>query len=353
MHGCELKRRRAVLSGLVGGTVALAAFPVRGGEQSFGPPISDAVPAGTSLTVGGPTLLSMFQLSGELTKLPFKVDFTTFSGGPSVLDAFRANALDVGSGNDIPAIHETWLGFDVKIIAIEQRRNAPHPAQFGIAPGSGIRTLADLRGKKIAYSAGQAQGSIVLRVLKRYGIKKSEVQLIPLPSRTDVYVNALAARLVDAAPLGATVYAKHFIDQYARDGAKLLAPDHIVENPINLWVKAELLKNPAKAAAVKAYLKAYIRASLWVEAHKEEWVDQYYIKDQGLSREDAEYVTANIGTLDILDNWDQAIRDEQDTINFMASETGQKPFDANRMFDRRFEAVAAQTLRDVKGEYSR
>jgi len=345
MHGYELNRRREVLSGLVGGAVTFATSPVKAAE----PPIPDMVPAGTSLTVGGPTLQTMFRLSGELAKLPFKVDFTTFSGGPSVLDAFRANALDVGSGNDIPAIHETWLGFNIKIIAVIQRRNVPHPAQFGIAPGSNISTLADLRGKRIAYSAGQMQGSVVLRVLKRYGIKKSEVQLIPLPSRNDVYVNALSARLVDAAPIGGTVFAKHFIDQYGRDGAKLLAPDHIVENPVNLWVKAELLENPSKAAAVKAYLKAYIRASLWVEAHKQEWIEQYYVKNQGLSREDAEYVSANIGTLDILDNWDQAIRDEQDTINFMASETGQKPFDAHRMFDRRFEAVAAQTLRGAKG----
>jgi sulfonate transport system substrate-binding protein len=90
-----------------------------------------------------------------------------------------------------------------------------------------------------------------------------------------------------------------------------------------------------------------------VENHKEQWIDEYYIKNQGLSRADAEYVTANIGTLDILDHWDQAIRDEQDTINFMAAETGQKPFDAYRMFDRRFETVAAQTLREVKNKYSR
>jgi sulfonate transport system substrate-binding protein len=350
MHGYEqtLKSRRAVIGGVLT-TAVIATSPLKGApERQNEAPIAITVPPGTSLVVGGPTLLPMFRLSGELARLPFKAEFTTFAGGPSVLDAFRANALDVAAGNDIPAIHETWLGFDVKIIAVTQRRNAPHPAQFGIAPGSNIRSLADLKGKKIAYSAGQAQGSLVLRVLKRYGINKSDVQLIPLPSRNDVYANALAARLVDAAPLGATVAAKHFIDKYGSDGAKLLVPDHIVENPGNLWVKAELLKDPAKAAAVKAYLKSYIRASLWVENHKEHWIDQFYIKDQGLSRADAEYVTANIGSLDILDHWDQAIRDEQDTINFMAVETGQKPFDAHRMFDRRFETVAAQTLREIK-----
>jgi sulfonate transport system substrate-binding protein len=348
MHGYEqtVNSRRSFVGGLAASTALLTAWSAKGADA----PLADTVPTGTSLVVGGPTLLPMFKLSGELTRLPFKVEFTTISGGPGVLDAFRANALDIGAGNDIPAIHETWLGFDVRIIAVMQRHSR---VQLGVAPGSNIRTLADLRGKKIAYSAGQAQGSLVLRVLKRYGIKKSEVQLIPLPSRGDVYVNALVAHLVDVAPIGGTVFAKHFVDQYGRDGARLLTPDHVVENPANLWVKAELLKDPAKAAAVKAYLKSYIRASLWVESHKAQWINEYYIKNQGLSRADAEYVTASIGTLDILDNWGQAIRDEQDTINFMAAETGQKPFDAHRMFDRRFEAVAAQTLREAKGEYAR
>jgi sulfonate transport system substrate-binding protein len=310
--------------------------------------IPDAIPAGTVLVVGGPTLQTAFRLSGELQKLPFKVVFTTFSGGPAVLDAFRAKALDVGSGNDIPAIHETFLGFDVRIIAVARRRNLPNPVRFGIAPGSNIKSFADLRGKKIAYSAGQAQGSIVLRVLKRYGIKKSEVQLVPLPSRTDVYVNALVSHLVDAAPLGTTVFSKHFVDNYGKDGAKLLVPEGVAENPINLWVRAETLQDPAKAAAIKYYLKAYIRAQHWVDRHREDWIRNYYMKDQGLSRADAEYLVHDGGEVEVLSNWDQSIRDEQDTVNFMAAETGQKPFDARRIFDRRFEAVAAKAVQDIK-----
>lgn len=313
-------------------------------------PIPDAIPAGTVLVVGGPTLQTAFRLSGELQKLPFKVVFTTFAGGPAVLDAFRAKALDVGSGNDIPAIHETFLGFDVRIIAVARRRNLPNPVRFGIAPGANIRTLADLRGKKIAYSAGQAQGSIVLRTLRRYGIRKDEVQLVPLPSRNDVYVNALVSHLVDAAPLGATVFSKHFVDNYGKDGAKLLAPDGVPENPIDLWVRAETLQDPAKAAAIKYYLKAYIRAQHWVNRHPEDWIRNYYMKDQGLSRPDAEYLVRNGGEIELLGNWDQAIRDEQDTVNFMAAETGQKPFDARRIFDRRFEPVAAKEVQAIKGE---
>ena len=326
-------------------TVLLAVTGVsRATDLALNAPLPDKIPPATTLVVGGPTLETAFRLSGELQKLPFKVVFTTFSGGPAVLDAFRAKALDVGLGNDIPAIHETFLGFDVKVVAVAVRRGGTSGVSFGIAPGANIRTPADLRGKRIAYSAGQAQGSVVLRTLSRYGIAKDQVTLVPLPSRNDVYVNALKSHLVDAAPLGATVFTKHYIDDFGRDGARILTPVGVPENPINLWVRTETLKDPAKAAALKLYLQAYIRAQHWVDTHREQWIDVYYIENQGLSRADAEYLVNSTGAYVFLGNWDQAIRDEQETVNFMAWETAQKPFDARLIFDRRFESVAAQAL---------
>ncbi|MEI9988632.1 MAG: ABC transporter substrate-binding protein [Rhizomicrobium sp.] len=324
--------------------VLLVAPGVSAADLPLNAPLPDKVPPGTTLVVGGPTLETAFRLSGELQRLPFKVVFTTFSGGPAVLDAFRANALDVGLGNDIPAIHETFIGFDVRIVAVAGRRGGTSGVSFGIAPGANIRTPADLRGKRIAYSAGQAQGSVVLRTLSRYGIAKDQVTLVPLPSRNDVYVNALKSHLVDAAPLGATVFTKHYIDDFGRDGARILTPAGVPENPINLWVRTDTLKDPAKAAALKLYLQAYIRAQHWVDTHREQWIDAYYIKNQGLSHADADYLVSSTGAFVFLANWDQAIRDEQETINFMARETGQKPFDARTIFDRRFESVAAQAL---------
>jgi sulfonate transport system substrate-binding protein len=348
--GSDMTKHKSIIGHSFAAALLLMTSGAQAASLPANAPLPDAVPPGTVLVVGGPTVQTAFRLSGELQKLPFKVVFTTFSGGPAVLDAFRAKALDIGSGNDIPAIHETFLGFDIRIIAVARRHNLPNPVQFGIAPGSNIASLANLRGKKIAYSAGQAQGSIVLRTLKHYGIRKNEVQLVPLPSRNDVYVNALAAHLVDAAPLGATVFSKHFIDNYAKDGAKLLAPEGVTENPINLWVRTETLQDPGKAAAIKYYLKAYIRAQHWVDHHRKEWIENYYIKDQGLSRDDAEYLTRNSGEMELLGNWDQSIRDEQDTVNFMAAETAQKPFDARRIFDRRFEQVAAKAASDASSK---
>ena len=120
------------------------------------------VPAGAKIVVGDPTTQKALELSGQLDKVSGFVQFANLSGGPQTTEAFRANALDVGSVAEIPSIHATWTGLHVKIVASKFRQDPiNHPIyELGVAPGVEVKTLADLRGKKIAYSPGQAQGAL-------------------------------------------------------------------------------------------------------------------------------------------------------------------------------------------------
>jgi sulfonate transport system substrate-binding protein len=310
-------------------------------------PIPDTVPPGTVLRFGGQHDLE-FKLSGEADKLPFKLEFVNISGGPGTINAFHAKALDVGFSNDIPAIQAIWLGLDVRIVAFRQRLDPEMPAfQFGIAPKAHIASLADLRGKKIAFSPGQAQGSVVLRTLKQYGIRKDEVELVELPSSGPAYLNALAANLVDAAPLS-QIPIKRYAEDYAKDGGKVLPPYGIKDNPIILWVRTETLKDPGKAAALKLFLQAWARSQRWIDTHQDRWIDAWYVKDQGVSPDDGRFLESLIGRPDIPQDWSGALRDEQETIDFLAQETGHKPFDAASLFDRRFETLSGAAYATAK-----
>lgn len=110
------------------------------------------IPAGTVLRIDDPETQRALELSGLIDQLPFEVEWANISGGPQTIEAFRANALDVGSVADIPPIHATWTGLKVKIIAAKFRNDpVAHPIyQLGIAPGVEVKTLADLRGKRIS-----------------------------------------------------------------------------------------------------------------------------------------------------------------------------------------------------------
>ncbi|GGK60602.1 sulfonate ABC transporter periplasmic sulfonate-binding protein SsuA [Streptomyces flaveus] len=306
--------------------------------------IPKTVSADTSITVGAPDLKVALKLSGQLDKLPFTVKWANLQGGPQCSEAFRAGSLDLCSAAEIPSIHAHWTGLDTRLVAARFRK-APldHPTyELGIAPGANIDTLKDLRGKKIAYSPGQAQGALVLRILAKAGLTKEDVQLVELPSTGDVYPTALSSRQVDAAPIG-DVNIRRYPAKYGKDGARTIQHG-LRDDPEHLWAPAESVKDPQKAAAIRELVEVWARAQIWIDKHPKEWIEGYYVKDQGLTHEDGAYLVEQSGHPDIPADWTPAIGRQQKTVDLLAKETGQEKFDASILFDRRYESVAARAI---------
>jgi sulfonate transport system substrate-binding protein len=311
-------------------------------------PLATSVPAGTTIKVGDPTVKVALELSGLDKELEgFTVEFANISGGPQTTEAFRANALDVGSVADIPPIHATWTGLDVRIIASAYRQDAVnHPIyELGIAPGAGISSLAELRGKKIAYSPGQAQGALVLRILEKAGLAQDDVKLIELPSTGDTYSTALSSKQVDAAPLGG-VQIKRYLAKYKTDGGTTLRHG-LRDDPGHLYSPAKVLADPAKAAALAAYVKVWGKAQRWIEDHPEEWLEGYYVKDQGLSREDGQYLIQAAGKRDVPTSWTEGIERHQQTIDLLAKEQKKPQLKAADLYDTRYEAIAGTAFAEA------
>lgn len=325
----------------------LGAQAATGGGLSLTAPLPEQVPPETKLIVGDPVTQRVLQYTGWDKQLPFKIEWANIAGGPGVTEAFHAKAIDIGSAANIPPINAVYVGIPVKIIAV-RLRNDPinHPVYvLGVAPGAHINSLADLRGKRIAFSRGQAQGLVVLRALQAAGLTPKDVTLVDLPtSGTDIYTGALAARAVDVAPLGAGLNAQQYIAHYGADGAKILPHGPFRDDPGILYVRTETLQDPAKAAALREYVKVWARAIEWVQTHKSEWAQAYYVKNQGVSPQAAQTIIKAAGEPDVPADWSDMIRYQQDTIDLLARETGQKPFDAATLFDRRFETVAASQI---------
>ncbi|MFF1692378.1 ABC transporter substrate-binding protein [Streptomyces sp. NPDC058257] len=312
--------------------------------------IPKKVDPNTTITVGAPDAQVALKLSGQIGKLPFKVKWANISGGPQCSEAFRAHSLDVCSAAEIPSIHAHWTGLDTKLVASKFRKDPlKHPTyEIGVAPGADIDTLKDLRGKKIAYSPGQAQGALVLRILAKAGLTKDDVELVELPSTGDVYPSALGSGQVDAAPLGG-VNIKRYPAKYGKDGAKTIQHG-LRDDPGHLWVPTESVEDPQKAAAIREFVKYWARAGEWADKHPDEWIAGYYVKDQGLSRADGEYLVKGNGHPDFPADWTSAIARQQKTVDLLAKETGKKPFDAEVLFDRRYESVAADAVKSRAGE---
>jgi sulfonate transport system substrate-binding protein len=320
-----------------------AAAPTAAG-LALDAPLPDRVPPGTVLTIGDPTTQAVLEHTGWIRELPFTVKWAEITGGPGITEAFHAKVLDAGSAMNIPPIHAVWVGIPVKMVAIRLRsdwRERP-TFQLAIAPRARIAALADLRGKRIAYSPGQAQGELVLKILQSQGLTPKDVTLVEAPSTAaDAYINALVGGLVDAAPIGAGTPTKRYLDNYAREGARVL-PHGQRDDFQTLYVREEVLRDPAKAAALRQYVALWGRAIAWQNSHREEWARVYYEQRQGLGPADARHAALAEGQREVPATWTGAVATERASIALMVSETGRKPFDAEQLFDRRFEPIAAQ-----------
>jgi sulfonate transport system substrate-binding protein len=337
--------RRLFLTSLLG-TAAAAGLSACAGKASAGPALSSAaalpsaVPSGTSLKIAsyqGSEQLQL-QLAG-LDKLPFTVSsWVNIGAGPDVINAFRAHSLDVASNAGIPPIQAHYQGFDAKIVAINITRKPTYV--FATKPQSDIQDVTGFKGKKLAFSQGQAQGVVLLRALKQAGIAYSDVTLVPLTSNQ--FLTALQAGQVDIAPLGIP-QVPAYLNQYGDKGAHTITTD-VVDLLSLLWAPTSVLADSAKAAAVAAFIPRWAQGLVWVYEHPDEWDEKFYVKTQNISLAQAQQITKLSNKPLLSPSWDEAIAWEQETADLLAEGGFVKSFKVDSLFDRRFEGLAAKAV---------
>lgn len=335
--------RRRFLALASGAALAAAGCAPQTANSAHSAPADElptgAPPAGTALTIAVRTSRIQLTESGLGKKLPFKISqWPNLSAGPDIIQGFRARSIDLASNAGIPPIQAEAIGVKARIVAV-QVRNQPLYV-FATAPGSSIGSAQDFRGKKIAFSQGQAQGVVVLRALKKAGLSKDDVELVALPSTQ--FLTALQSKQVDAAPLGEPTLTK-YLSQYGKDGARGVRTD-VVDLLSVLWSPVEVLNDPAKAAAVRSFVPLWAQGQVWAWENSGRWIDAYYVKDQGVSRADGRRIVDSLAKPQFPTSWDKVIIWEQESADLLAEGGFVPKLDASKLFDRRFEGIAASAV---------
>ncbi|MEV0633620.1 ABC transporter substrate-binding protein [Streptomyces sp. NPDC050619] len=344
--------RRLFLTSLLGVSAAAAGLGGCAGsstaasKSSLSEPLAKKVPAGTSLKIA--SYQNVQQLQFKLAKfgeLPFKVSgWANIGAGPDVINAFRAGSLDVANNAGIPPIQAQFQGYDAKIVAINITRKPNY--LFATKPGSDIGSVEDFKGKKLAFSQGQAQGVVLLRALKKAGLAYDDVRLVPLTSNQ--FLTALQSGQVDIAPL-ANQQAPAYLQQYESKGARAITTD-VVDLLNLLWAPTSVLSDSAKSAAVAAYIPYWAKGQVWQYEHPDVWNEEFYVKTQNLSLAQARSITELANKPLFSPSWDEAVKWEQETADLLAEGGFVKEFKVDSLFDRRFEGIAAKS---VPAEYRR
>jgi sulfonate transport system substrate-binding protein len=337
--------RRLFLHTLLGATAA-AGLSACAGKAAAGPtfsataPLPTTVPPHTSLKVASYQGSQELQLKlAGLAELPFTVSsWVNIGAGPDVINAFRAHSLDLANNAGIPPIQAHYQGYDARIVAINLTRKPTYV--FATAPHSDIAAVAGFKGKRLAFSQGQAQGVVLLRALKKAGLTYSDVKLVPLTSNQ--FLTALQAGQVDIAPLGIS-QVPAYLDKYGAKGAHTITTD-VVDLLSLLWAPAGVLADSGKAAAIAAFVPRWAQGLVWAYEHPDAWNEQFYVKTQNISLAQAQAVTELSNKPLFPPSWDEAIAWEQETADLLAEGGFVKSFKVDSLFDRRFEGLAAKAV---------
>lgn len=107
------------------------------------------------------------------------VQWLQFPAGPQLLEALNTGSIDYGHTGEAPPIFAQAAGAPLVYVA----NQTPNPKAEGILvpQNSPIKTVADLKGKRIVLNKGSNVHFFLVQALKEAGVKYEDVQLVYLP----------------------------------------------------------------------------------------------------------------------------------------------------------------------------
>lgn len=107
-----------------------------------------------------------------------KIVWAEFPAGPQLLEALAAGSLEFGLTGDSPPVFAQAAGRDLVYVGVEPPK--PDSSAILVLKDSPLRTLADLRGKKVALQKGSSAHYLVVRAVEKAGLKWADIQPIYL-----------------------------------------------------------------------------------------------------------------------------------------------------------------------------
>jgi sulfonate transport system substrate-binding protein len=113
-----------------------------------------------------------------------KVQWIEFPAGPQLLEALSVGALEFGLTGDSPPVFAQAAGKDLLYVGAEPSK--PLSSAVLVQQDSPLRTLADLKGKRVALQRGSSAHYLTVRALEKGGLSFRDI--------TPIYVAPADAR---------------------------------------------------------------------------------------------------------------------------------------------------------------
>ena len=112
-------------------------------------------------------------LEPKLAELGYRVAWSEFPSGPPLLEALNAGAVDLGSAGETPPIFAQAANDALTYVAYEPA--APRGEAILVPEDSAIRTVAELRGRRVALNKGSNVHYLLVRALEKVGLSLADI----------------------------------------------------------------------------------------------------------------------------------------------------------------------------------
>ncbi|EIJ78071.1 aliphatic sulfonates family ABC transporter periplasmic ligand-binding protein [Bacillus methanolicus PB1] len=118
-------------------------------------------------------------LEKELEPVGYSVKWTEFPAGPQLLEALNVGSIDFGHTGEAPPIFAQAAG--APLVYFANAPSNPKGEAIIVKKDSPIKTIKDLKGKKIALNKGSNVHYLLVKALEKAGIKYEDIDTAFLP----------------------------------------------------------------------------------------------------------------------------------------------------------------------------
>jgi sulfonate transport system substrate-binding protein len=239
-------------------------------------PVSQADLAKVTLKVGdqkggSKSLLTAANLLGDV---PYKIEWSTFTSGPPLLEAASAGAIDIGAVGNTPPIFAAAAKAKIAVVSAA-KGNVASDALL-VQQDSPLKDVTGLRGKTIAVAKGSSAHGQILLTLRKAGLTTKDVKLTYLQP-SEAYA-AFNQHQVDAWATWDPYTSQALLESKAR----VLTDGTGTSNGYTFEVAgANALGDAGKNSAIRDYVVRLAQAQKWADTHRPEWA-RAWAKETGL-----------------------------------------------------------------------
>lgn len=247
--------RRTIVGGTLLVAMALATAPSLAEDKP------KEIRIGTQKGGFFPAVRQRHTLEDAFRPLGIEIKWIDFQFGPPLLEAINVGSVDFGFVGDSPPIFAQAGGAKIRYVAAVK---SDGNTQAIIVPkDSPIKTLADLKGKRIAFGKGSSAHNLLVAALEKAGVAWSDITPAPLAP-----ADATAA-FVKGSVDAWSIWDPYLALAELKEHARIVAFDKDVHKPNAFYIAGSdfVEKYPSLVARLNA---AFASEGVWAETHHEE-----------------------------------------------------------------------------------